>query len=194
MSDKASKTNDSVSLQQSAIRTVEQLGASHAALIDVKSISFDQSFRSLCASNACGNYGKCWTCPPDAGDIDFLIQRAKSYRYALVYQSISPLEDSFDYEGMQAAAVKHNALCRRVTKWAKAQSFRTMLSLGAGGCHVCAVCAKRTNDPCRHPEEALSSLETYGIDVSRLAQQAGLRYINGSNTVTFFGAVLFDIF
>ena len=193
MSDKASKTNDFVSLQQSAIRTVEQLGASHTALFDVKSISFDRSFRSLCTSNACGNYGKCWTCPPDAGDIDYLIHRAKGYHHALVYQSISSLEDSFDYEGMQAAAIKHNILCRSVTKWAKTQPFRTMLSLGAGGCHVCTVCAKRTNAPCRHPEETLSSLETYGIDVSQLAQETGLRYVNGQNTVTFFGVVLFDV-
>ena len=34
-------------------------------------------------------------------------------------------------------------------------------------------------------------LEAYGINVSRMAQTAGMKYINGTNTVTYFGAVLF---
>ena len=37
---------------------------------------------------------------------------------------------------------------------------------------------------------AMSSLEAYGINVSVLAPQAGMKYINGINTVTYFGAVL----
>jgi predicted metal-binding protein len=65
--------------------------------------------------------------------------------------------------------------------------------LGAGGCRVCPVCAKKTDEPCRHPELAMSSLETYGINVSKLAASAGMKYINGKDTVTYFGAVLFDL-
>lgn len=34
------------------------LGAFRAELVKVEDISTDASFRSLCASNACGNYGK----------------------------------------------------------------------------------------------------------------------------------------
>ena len=60
---------------------------------------------------------------------------------------------------------------------------------GPAGCRVCSVCAKVTGEPCRHPDMAMRSLETYGINVSLLAQEAGMRYINGQNTVTYFGAV-----
>lgn len=43
----------------------------------------------------------------------------------------------------------------------------------------------------RFPDRAMSSLEAYGVNVSELAVQCGMRYINGENTVTYFGAVFF---
>jgi hypothetical protein len=39
----------------------------------------------------------------------------------------------------------------------------------------------------------MPSLEAYGINVSELAKAAGMNYINGQNTVTYFGAVLFSL-
>nr|WP_305142352.1 DUF2284 domain-containing protein [uncultured Acetatifactor sp.] len=48
----------------------------------------------------------------------------------------------------------------------------------------------RTIHPCRFPDMAISSLEAHGINVSRLAAECGMKYINGQNTVTYFGAVL----
>ena len=72
-------------------------------------------------------------------------------------------------------------------------AYPEALCLGAGGCTVCEVCAKRTGEPCRHPDLMTTSLETYGVNVSKLAPAAGMKYINGQNTVTYFGAVLFDL-
>ena len=46
--------------------------------------------------------------------------------------------------------------------------------------------------PCRHPEDALPSLEAYGVNVSKLAAACGMKYVNGANTVTYFAGVLFD--
>ena len=66
-----------------------------------------------------------------------------------------------------------------------------VLHLGAGGCGVCEKCAKQTGEPCRFPTLALASLEAYGVNVSELAKTAGMKYINGQDTVTYFGAVLF---
>ncbi len=40
-------------------------------------------------------------------------------------------------------------------------------------------------------ESAVASLATYGVNVSKLAPAAGMKYINGKDTVTYFGAVLF---
>ena len=173
---------------------IVEMGAYKAALLDVSLIHFDRKFRELCQSNACGNYGACWTCPPDAGDIDTLIARAKTYQKALVYQTVGQLEDSFDIEGMLEAGKLHNDLAQAISRWAReAGAFgKDWLHLGAGGCRLCPVCAKRTGEPCRHPQDAMASLETYGVAVSELAASCGMKYINGQNTVTYFGAVLFQ--
>ena len=175
------------------IGKVLELGATKSSVIDVNSIVFDPVFREICASNACGQYGKCWTCPPDAGDIDKLIAEAKGYSYALVYQTVSRLEDSFDFEGMIEAGNTHNRLAQEIRKAFSNADFSKALHLGAGGCRLCKVCAKKTNESCRHPDLAMRSLEAYGIHVSKLAELAGMKYINGQDTVTYFGAVLFSL-
>ena len=74
---------------------VRGLGAYKAGVVDLQDVRFDRAFRAMCETNACGNYGKCWMCPPDAGDIDALMNEAQSYQKALVYQTVGTLEDSF---------------------------------------------------------------------------------------------------
>ena len=53
-------------------------GTCHAALIDVSAISFEPAFRDACAQKDCVNYGQCWMCPPDLGDIHVLIEKSRS--------------------------------------------------------------------------------------------------------------------
>ena len=169
------------------------LGAFRASVIPVENIETDASFRDLCAANVCGNYGRNWMCPPDAGDIHDLMAALHTYAYALVYQTVSELEDSYDFEGMMDAGVAHNRLMVELRRGIDALALPRVLHLGAGGCRMCEVCAKRTGEPCRHPDQAVASLETYGVNVSKLAPAAGMKYINGKDTVTYFGAVLFDL-
>ena len=169
------------------------LGAFRASVIPVADIETDASFRDLCASNVCGNYGRNWMCPPDAGEIHALMAALRTYSYALVYQTVSELEDSYDFEGMMDAGVRHNRLMAELRRAMDKEDLPRTLHLGAGGCRMCEVCGKRTGEPCRHPDLAVASLETYGVNVSRLAPAAGMKYINGQNTVTYFGAVLFDV-
>ena len=168
------------------------LGAYRAKVISVDSVETDVAFREMCAKNVCGNYGRCWTCPPDVGDIETMIARLRSFRYILVYQYVGTLEDSFDFEGMMDAGQKHNELTAAVRAACEKETFADSIYLCAGGCRLCPVCAKRTGEPCRHPDEALVSLEAYGVNVSRLAAAAGMKYINGQNTVTYFSGVLFN--
>ena len=92
------------------------LGAFRAELVRVEDISTDVSFRSLCASNACGNYGKNYMCPPDVGSIEELMQELRTYETALVYQTVGLLEDSYDFEGMMAAGQRMNRLTATVRR------------------------------------------------------------------------------
>lgn len=165
-------------------------GADNAAVISVDDIPFRRGFRAACVQNTCGKYAGCWMCPPDVGDIDEMIARAKAYTHALVFQSIGQLEDSFDIEGMEMAAKRHNALIQTLAAELE-PILENPLKLGAGACHVCERCSKMDNEPCRYPKKAIASLEAYGIAVSELAKLSGMNYINGQNTVTFFGGFLF---
>ena len=169
-----------------------ELGAYRAAVIGAEKIRTDASYRELCSANACGNYGRCWTCPPHAGEIHALMARVPTYRYALVYQTVGRLEDSCDFEGMTEAGDVHNRLMLALRDRIAEEKLPRVLHLGAGGCRICPVCAIRTNEPCRHPDKAVPSLESYGVDVASMAEATGMRYINGENTVTYFGAALFD--
>ena len=165
-----------------------EAGASKATLIDADSIVTSASFRDICKSNGCGMYGRCWMCPPDIGDIDLLMAELKRYEHGLLYQSIASIEDSFDFEGMQEAGVSHAQLSQRIEA---AFPVAPHLHLSCGGCRLCERCAKMDALPCRHPDKALPPMEGYGIDVYQTVKDTELKYINGQNTVTFFGVVLF---
>ena len=167
-----------------------KLGACRAELADPKQIATDAAFRKICEGNGCGVYGKCYTCPPDCGPIDEMMEKLHGFHSALVYQTVGQLEDSFDFEGMIEAGNWHNCLAQKLRDWAETAGMTGALHLGAGGCRLCAVCAKVTGEPCRNPERALGSLESYGVDVTKLAKQTGMPYTNGSDTVTFFGMIL----
>ena len=170
-----------------------ELGAYKANVIAVKDISLDRAFRAMCESNACGVYGKCYMCPPDVGDIDVLMAEVGKYDYALVYQTVTELEDSYDFEGMIEAKKKTYPLAQSLRDVFADMNVTKVLHLGAGGCGVCKTCAKRMGEPCRFPEKAMPSLEAYGVNVSELAKASGMKYINGQDTVTYFGAVLFCV-
>ncbi len=158
-------------------------------ILPVEQIPFCPELRQACAKNVCGNYGKNWMCPPLVGEIDALIARAKQREYALVYNKVFPLEDSFDFEGMMAGQQQFKQDVRGIASRARA-AFPAPLLLGAGGCEYCQECAARRGEPCASPANAMPSLESYGIQVSTLASLCGLRYVNGQNTVTYFGGIL----
>lgn len=173
------------------IEAALDLGADRAAVIEAGAVATDTCFRDMCAANHCGRYGTCYMCPPDVGEIDELMQNLTKYAHVLVYQIVFPLEDSFDFEGMQEARKKHAKLSQGLRRRLDASVLPNALHLGVGACGVCPTCAKQTGEPCRFPDRAMASLEAYGINVSALAKAAGMNYINGQNTVTYFGAIFF---
>lgn len=167
-----------------------EAGANNAYIIEVNQIPFDPELRKFCEANRCGKYNRNHACPPSVGTPEELIARAREYACALVFQTISPLEDSFDYEGMVEAGEKHNRLTNELYAGVR-DEYEGCLVLSAGGCSICERCAKMDDQPCRFPDKAISSLEAYCMNVSQLAEKCGMKYINGVNTVTYFSAILF---
>jgi predicted metal-binding protein len=178
-------------LEENLVKFCIEAGAYKAFVITTDKIPFDENLRSYCEANYCGNYGKNYACPPSVGDSKELIENAKKYKKALIFQTVAQIEDSFDFEGMKEAALRHSKIADTINKDVKKQ-YDNYLQLTAGKCSACPVCAQVENKPCRFPDNAISSLEAYCMNVSILAELCHMKYINGKNTVTYFGAFLFN--
>ena len=174
----------------SVLQLIKDCGANGTAYLPAEQISLDPVFRTICESNSCGKYGRCYMCPPDIPDIDTLMAKVRQYKHALLYQSVSEIEDCFDFEGMMEAGHKHVLLSQRIQEQLKATLPQSFLHLSSGGCHLCERCAKEDGLPCRHPGKPLGSLEGHGIDVCATARAANLPYTGKSDTVTYFGIIL----
>jgi predicted metal-binding protein len=155
------------------------------AVIPASAIEFSDKVREACETNACGNYNRCWTCPPACGSVGKHKEKITSYPFAFVFSTKFALEDSFDYEGMTKAKAFHDKL----TSGLHEKFGKTNPVYGAGGCTLCGVCAYP--DPCVYPGKTFASVEAAGINVTALSLSAGLRYNNGENTVTYFSMILF---
>ena len=169
-----------------------QSGATKAAVINNEQIITDASFYDICEHGHCGSFGLCYACPPDIGPVEENMKLIRTFRYGLLYQTIGQIEDSYDFEGMAEVSRKHAATGVKLRKAIEHFYTEPTLQLSCGGCHICEKCLKRDNLPCRHPDLVMPAMEGMGIDVYRTTSSTDLLYINGQNTVTYFGLVLFD--
>lgn len=169
-----------------------ECGVTRCGEVAVADLVFNAAFREACASNQCGKYGTNWACPPGVGSPPALEARARRFTRGLVIQTVWPIEDMFDFDGMLAGGDQHNALFRQVAeRVAPLLSSGETLALSAGACSVCGTCTYPSGEPCRRPDKAMASLESYGIDVAALIGRAGLSYTNGPDTVSYVGMILY---
>lgn len=175
---------------QQILQFALEAGATRARSVGREQLRTFEHVRASCAANACGHYGRCWTCPPDLGDLEALDAELQSFPGGVVIQNITKLEDSWDFEGMTEAGRAHNQMMRALRRRLAAEyPGRPALVLGCGGCGYCEACTC-PEAPCCAPDQALASVEGYGLDVKLLVESCGLNYINGQNTVSFVGAIL----
>ncbi len=170
----------------------DNAGASHSVIMTDEKFIAHKSVLASCAENICGNYGRCWTCPPSNGTFEELSDELSRYNNAVLIQNILPLKDSYDIEGMQAAMITHNDMIRNLgIKIRNLYPDMNLLVLGCGGCGYCESCTC-PDHPCASPENSISSVEGYGMDVRTMVHAHGLKYINGVNTVSYVGLILVD--
>jgi predicted metal-binding protein len=176
--------------EKSIIDSVKALAPTRVAAVDVASFVFDPYYRTLCEANHCGHYNKKWTCPPHVGAVEDLVTQAMGYKRAVVYQFVGSMEHSFDLKGILAAGKAFGEISKRINVELLPGLGDAML-LGAGPCQYCESCSFADGEPCRNPGKAIRSLEANCVDVKALAGSCGMQYINGQNTVTLFGSILY---
>ena len=158
------------------------MGITHWGVITPSDVVFSDEVRRICEGNVCTNYGKTWACPPGVGTLEECKTQILKFTHAMVFASVYELEDSFDFEGMQEGHRQFKEVCDRLYEQVQVPH----LLLSNEGCKRCAKCTY-PDAPCRFPEKLFPSVEGYGILVNKLAESAGIPYIAGTDTVTYFG-------
>lgn len=173
---------------QAAVQAALDIGFSQAAILNADTLTPLDAVRDMCAADRCGLYGHCWTCPPGCGSIAENTAAMAQYAQGIIVQTTRTLEDDFDLEGMEDCGAAHREAFTALAGQLRAQ-YPDMLALGAGGCRLCDTCTY-PDAPCRRPKEALSSMEAYGLLVSDVCTQNGLKYYYGPQTMTYTGCYL----
>ena len=167
----------------------EECGFTECGFLPIRELEYHAEIRKICEENTCRNYGTSWACPPAVGTLAECRKRVERYHQMLLFSKKYDLEDSFDFDAMRDGMYDF-----KDTVDAFEQRIRSDLSeyllLSNEGCGRCLSCTY-PDAPCRFPEKLHHSIEGYGFIVSELAVKAGIRYYNGVNTVTYFGALLF---
>jgi len=180
-----------LNIKEDIIDNIKSLGISAVAVFPAEEIKFNDIFRDMCKDNLCGRYGKNYKCPPDIGVPEDLKNETLSYETVILIQTIYPIEDSYDFEGMRDGGEIHSENIGKTLNYIKENlTFDNILALGAGGCDLCKKCGKVDNIPCRFPEKAISSVEGYCMNVADMTNSHGLKYINGENTVSYVAVFL----
>jgi len=163
-------------------------GFSQAGELNVSSLVFMPEVRDMCSVDRCNHYGKNWRCPPACGSIEDAAEHASKYSYGLIVQSIGMMEDDFDYDTINETSEKHKRNFLRLVEHLRGR-HDDVLPMGAGACKICDACTY-PDEPCRFPDKSISSMEAYGLWVSKVCELSGIPYNNGPKTITYTSCYL----
>ncbi len=158
-------------------------GFSYAAELKMDTVELLPEVRQMCENNTCRAYGKSWVCPPACGTLEECAGRLKKYTCGILLQTVGEIEDWMDYEGMMETEKKHKETFERYVQKLRKQ-VPELLPVGSGGCRICAQCTYPESS-CRFPDRSFTSMEAYGMEVSRICKKNGLEYNYGPGKIAY---------
>ena len=165
---------------------------SRAAVISAKDIIVDEKVRWKCLYPICFGIGSSPCCPPNTPPVDECRRVIHSFRYAVIYQLDTPVEDFThgvaDYisasperaEELHVEVSRHfirnTDVCNQIEAWANSMGYRQAVSFSAGPCtglqdgtcgHVAGKrqCAVLNGETCRKFLQVRPAMEAMAIDV-----------------------------
>ena len=154
---------------------------------DVADIPFSDRVRHICRTD-CSRYGNCWACPPHCGEVEDCIARCREYSRFFLFSTVTEVSDAWNSEECLRVKSAHEELSRALNGELREKLTRYLML--STGCTLCPKCAC-PEEPCRFPEERLSSMESHGIVIIKLAEDMGLTHTFGSDSIVYFSIVLF---
>ncbi len=174
--------------EQALLELANRCGFEHAGALCMSALKFEPKVREMCSSGRCHSYGRCWTCPPYCGTLEEIAAKATQYHRGFLLQSTGQLEDEFDVETMLKTEALHKKRFASFVALVR-ECVPNCLPMAAGACGVCTSCTC-PDAPCRFPEQAIPSMEAYGLVVSQVCQDSGIPYYYGKGTLTYTSCIL----
>ena len=145
----------------------------------------------------CERWNRCWACPLLTVEPEAYL---RPYRWATFVAAKIIFGD--DEHACATSPESLRSIAWGALKKEKARLFEALLhceslvpnsvQLGSGGCHLCEVCARIDGAPCRHPEKLRYSLDAFGFDLTKIAQELlGIRLLwsNGRELPEYYTLV-----
>jgi predicted metal-binding protein len=156
------------------------LGATAAEIIKTDRVIVDERVRTKCSNPKCAAYGTNANCPPHSPDLDTIRKIVAKYTYALLVYSRFPGENFTDGPSTPKAVKsreQNHEIVGRVEAAAFDDGYYLATGLADGPCRAlyCGEndCSVLEGKRCRAPYKARFAMESWGMDVYRMAVQAG---------------------
>ena len=122
-------------------------------------------------------YDRCWACPPYDFDIS---ARIGKYKYICITgtqivpdpSSVPTIPAGTEKEVVIGLLAEVRLQLDSWLRWLETE-YPGSLACYAGTCHLCPddTCTRITGQPCRHPHLIRHSLESFGFDLGRTAEE-----------------------
>lgn len=169
-------------------RLAREAGFSETAPLAIATISLKQEVRDMCAGNTCGQYGKRWSCPPGCGSLEQCRRLLEGHTQGILVQTVGDIEDGFDFEAMVEIEAAHKA--HFYAMYARLRELSAdVLAIGAGCCTQCRTCTY-PDAACRFPEKQTVSMEAFGMVVSEICRDNGMKYYYGPRKMAYTSCFL----
>ncbi|UCD09205.1 MAG: DUF2284 domain-containing protein [Dehalococcoidales bacterium] len=169
----------------------EKLGIDVCVVLDPAVLVPEERIRSYCEENKCGNYGKNYTCPPNAGSLDEICERLKNYKHGYLFQYSEKMDLKKDWKQLVKSKDDFHKMILEIEDYLKKEGIIEIWGLIGGNCGLCETCAIQKDKPCCHPDKARMSLEAIGIDVVGLLDKLELDSKFHVDRITWTGCVLY---
>ena len=152
-----------------------------------KDLIFSDKVRYIC-EHECEHYGHSWACPPAIAPISDCMDECSRYQHVFLFTTVAEVPDILNFDACLKARRDHGNITLKLREEFRAM-FGDVLALSTG----CMLCDKCTypDEPCRHPDERLSTIESHGILIMKTANTLGISYDCGSDCVTYFSLIFF---
>jgi predicted metal-binding protein len=156
---------------------------------DTAALEFNERIRWIC-QNECPMYGKTWACPPGVGEVAHCKTRCLRYENGLMIATMVEVSDISNLDETLATRPEHEAVTDQVRDIFREVGMNPYI-LSTEACSICQRCAYLDGQPCRYPEKMHPCVESHGINVVPVMEEAGLEFQFGQNVVTWISLLLF---